>query len=650
MRWVPAYFNAPIYPAEFETQLRQKVIPLSHSPFDPSQENVDFDEVTVTSPEEEEEETRVEAVPEWLELFFDLAWTITFSGLSANTPIKGPMTVVSYLLFFALTWWLWIAQVLYDTKFYVNDWWHRIFLLLQFILFGTLSAFTDGFDVTIGIKADDPSDSDAGDAAEETYVKRAFLAISMVFFVSRLLLAIEYFRVTRYAKQRRLAHLYILIGTLCASATLFLISFLVTRAHPDSKGANALKFVLWILAIGIEVVAYFYTSMPRGLLRTGSMPERLSTLTTVVIGEGLNGLIDPIVSAAKSVGFNASVAAQVFAVGLLVFLIFILYFQSFRARLAPTPLRQKMIIMVHFATQLFIILLLEGMKSLLNITTLLNSLNFFINTVFPSLASFDHPPEDLLSAYQQIGLSLPELSQKLSNKTGHLPPELLSSLIAEVPDLTEERFKRIEFTFRAFAAALQALGNTFKVLDDKQNSKFSSYISDDNLNGFAVNDTVWAMQHLNTTAIFPPFLEDIAGATAAEKFAPATWVSAVAGFFLLSLALLMTFNGLHKNCFEWYSLLSRIIGGVAVALLAFVDFNPTDLIIWVGTGWFLPTIVICYFILYVVDYVIAVVAARVLHREEQQALYKPTLNTSETGYVMEISARTPAGRAHDKYE
>jgi len=62
------------------------------------------------------------------------------------------------------------------------------------------------------------------------------------------------------------------------------------------------------------------------------MPARLSTLTTVVIGEGLvcrlnqlrrpqlttcfqNGFIDPITSAVKSVGFNAHVTGQIIICG-----------------------------------------------------------------------------------------------------------------------------------------------------------------------------------------------------------------------------------------------------------------------------------------------------------------------------------------------
>lgn len=611
MTWVPAYFNAPVDPADrgLHSQLLQKVMPLSRSPFDDSHDDPAFDEKTLPAepPAEEEAETVVEAVPEWIELFFDLAWTITFSGLSANTPIKGAMTVVSYLVFFVLAWWLWIAQVLYDTKFYCNDWWHRIFLLLQFILFGALSAFTEGFDVTVGFKSGD--DNDAGDAAQERYVKRAFLAISIVFFVSRVLLAIEYARVIRFAKRRRLAHMYIMVGTLIASAILFLGALLVMRARPDDAFANGMKFAMWGLAIAIEVAAYFYTSMPRGLVNQGSMPNRLSTLTTVVLGEGLNGLIDPVVAAAKSVGFNAKVAAQVVVTALAVFFIFIIYFQSFRARSAPTALRQKLVVMSHFPVQLFIILILEGMKSILNITTLTNSLDYFTTKILGdgNSFSFSEPTVEMIQAYEQIGINLPELTAKLLPLTANFSPDRGTFNATEKAGLVEA-----ELLCRGLAAAIHALYKTFKVLDDKQDEQWTSYINDNSVDNGAVNDTLFLLANFDSDDAVPPVLGKLTDASLNERLAPATWIAAVSGGFLIALAIVMACNGLRRNRFEWWFFVSRVVGGVSIALLAIVDISGTALQNWIDKGLFLPTIVLAYALLYVVDYVISVAAARAL--------------------------------------
>jgi hypothetical protein len=95
--------------------------------------------------------------------FFDLAWTMTFANLSNSTELTTLRTLGSYAVFFALAWWLWAAQVVYDVKvrtavidpdvptkatnqYYTNDWFHRIMLLIQLVMFGALSSFTKDFD------------------------------------------------------------------------------------------------------------------------------------------------------------------------------------------------------------------------------------------------------------------------------------------------------------------------------------------------------------------------------------------------------------------------------------------------------------------------------------------------------------------------
>jgi hypothetical protein len=79
----------------------------------------------------------------------DLVWTTTFSSLTENTEIASTNNIVSYGVFFALTWQLWAAQAAYDIKFYTHDWCHRIFFVFQLLIYGSLAAFTADFDGTI---------------------------------------------------------------------------------------------------------------------------------------------------------------------------------------------------------------------------------------------------------------------------------------------------------------------------------------------------------------------------------------------------------------------------------------------------------------------------------------------------------------------
>ncbi|KAG9079387.1 hypothetical protein FS749_008560 [Ceratobasidium sp. UAMH 11750] len=61
-------------------------------------------------------------IPSWLNLFYDLAWTATFSSLTSNTQFRDPWNSLSYVAFFITAWWLWVSQVFYNAEFYTDDW------------------------------------------------------------------------------------------------------------------------------------------------------------------------------------------------------------------------------------------------------------------------------------------------------------------------------------------------------------------------------------------------------------------------------------------------------------------------------------------------------------------------------------------------
>ena len=50
-----------------------------------------------------------------------------------------------------MVWWVWASQVAYNVRFRQSDWFHRLFVFLQFLVFCALAAFTNNFDITNGI-------------------------------------------------------------------------------------------------------------------------------------------------------------------------------------------------------------------------------------------------------------------------------------------------------------------------------------------------------------------------------------------------------------------------------------------------------------------------------------------------------------------
>lgn len=582
--------------------LSEKLIPWSKTPFDdapargepqPSEKALELDEEEEV--EEEEEEYTPEEVPQWLELFFDLAWTITFSGLTGGTPIKDGNTIASYAVFFALAWWLWVSQVLYDTKYYTNDWWHRIMLVLQFVAFGILASFTDGFDIFNGITHDAASDA-ADLQVVDAYVSRAFKAISLVFGVTRILLAIQYIRVAWYIKrQRGRSILGLTIASLIVSGVLFFISFFLQIAYPRGGAGHRVqvaKFVLWAMALLVEIGAYLYSPSPRGLRRKGSMSERLATLTTVVLGEGLNGMIEPLVSIAKSDAFGTESAIQIMSTGLLILMAFILYFSTFDTRTPISTRLQKFIIFVHFPTQLLLTLLLEGMKSLLGYLT--------INHTFVALISLlkTPPAENDLATLNELRPRFAHFGVDFDNVL-----QRVGSIQPTPPEQSSDRIRAAASFVRLIASVFPVVLKQFNLLTDDLKDTLDNYAFGTIPSpGPAVEDAVRIMSGEKSEFI----LDGILNGILFERLSPISYLAGVAGGFLLCLLLLLFLRGnKHVDRYFAWSIVIRLAIGVGIILLNLVrGFTLLSL----------PVLLALYVVQYLVDYIIHVFMAREVKR------------------------------------
>ncbi|KAB5590374.1 Transmembrane protein [Ceratobasidium theobromae] len=103
---------------------------------------------TTAKAETEEPQQLLNPGPTWVNLFYDLTWTATFSSLTQNGKFSDVWDIVSYIAFFVAVWWIWASQTLYNINFYTDDWFHLAYIFLQMVIFGTLAATTRGYDVT----------------------------------------------------------------------------------------------------------------------------------------------------------------------------------------------------------------------------------------------------------------------------------------------------------------------------------------------------------------------------------------------------------------------------------------------------------------------------------------------------------------------
>jgi len=103
----------------------------------------------------------------------------------------------------------------------------------------------------------------------------------------------------------------------------------------------------------------------RLLLNVDTMGERISGLTTIILGEGLNSLGQTLILMASSTGFSMKMGLIVFAVGLVVMFSFLLYFDGLRRRTPGTRRRSRINVLLHFPLHLAIIVLLQSLKNTL---------------------------------------------------------------------------------------------------------------------------------------------------------------------------------------------------------------------------------------------------------------------------------------------
>jgi len=104
----------------------------------------------------------------------------------------------------------------------------------------------------------------------------------------------------------------------------------------------------------------------------------------------------------------------------------------------------------------FIILLLEGLKSILNILTLGNSLEYFGGLI---TSPYDPTSPGVIDAFKKIGIDVTELNGKIDALTGMVTPEVFNfddPAISEA-GITPEIFQTNERTTRNLAAAVLQL-------------------------------------------------------------------------------------------------------------------------------------------------------------------------------------------------
>ncbi|CAE6388699.1 unnamed protein product [Rhizoctonia solani] len=368
--------------------------------------------------------------PAWVNLFYDLAWTATFSSLTQNGQFDTVWDTLSYTAFFVVVWWLWASQVLYSINFYTDDWFHLLSIFLQMGVFGLLAATTRGYDITTyilhspgmpGILDPQPLDNitDPERYNDEVTARDSIRVIALSIAISRVILLVQHLRVFAYAhftvrnRRGRSYHiprkLYVIPVGLAISTTLFFIAWGLTWSTFGSSVSGAkLKYVLWGSGLIVEVFSHIHmsriswgrvhfsqlagsiwklgdkdgaailddtaTASPESLV-TSLPPElpvpqsdvtlgsRLEAITTIILGEGINGIAGTLYSIVSAPGLEGPIIVNIICSGFIVYFLAFLYFEGpSSSHMEPNNKAQRKIywLLLHLPFLLCVVLLLQG--------------------------------------------------------------------------------------------------------------------------------------------------------------------------------------------------------------------------------------------------------------------------------------------------
>ncbi|QRV73474.1 transmembrane protein [Ceratobasidium sp. AG-Ba] len=582
--------------------------------------------------------------PEWLNLFYDLAWTASFANITSSYSFNSEWDAFTYTVLFALTWWMWASQVFYSIEFYTDDWAHLISILLQLVIFGGLSAVTRDIDISTyithlpGVSGLEESQTEA--ITPKIYMARKmaqplFERIALIVALSRLLLFVQYGVVIYWARKtskpkkcpRRLLEVPI---SLFISTALFFTAYGTTKYRGDEKLWAIGKFVLWALGFLIEIVVHirrlhYQVSGPIRLKAHGSIRNRFNTITTIIMGEGINSIAGTLYSIQKSPGFTKTMAVSILCCAVIIFGLVYLYYQG--SAPSEKPVRRRAAwALLHWPWLLSVILLLSAVKNQLLLVNFINSAGYITevnNEIFTTNmtdAEFN----------QTFGEVLLKSGTTLDDQWGKYL-ELISQNITDsnTTNLSTEAEEEI-WSVWYYRMQMESVLNIY-----------TSFMSNDSISD-ELQDTITRYQYDYDYAY-----QDFANPLQADIWQEVVWglmkpsvqntqyIMVLCGATLWSLAILNLVQSWPRDRFQWYSIISRYGTGICMMFLALLNlgkyktyFTPygvpdserTGVINWMDAHWVLPTLAIIYALQIVIDGFILYRSVRLSRRSRRGAV------------------------------
>ncbi|KAG9043730.1 hypothetical protein FS837_009197 [Tulasnella sp. UAMH 9824] len=301
-------------------------------------------------------------------------------------------------------------------------------------------------------------------------------------------------------------------------------------------------------------------------------------------GEGLNAICGTLRSGMNALGLSKTMVGQSLTMLLILYFIWLLYFDGFRINYSPRKILEELWLCLHFPLHLSLILLLEGVKNVFIYANLMESINrlnkaveetwdvFYTTGQFP-----EHPPLEKL-------LIVLNLSWQQEEKT------ILDAMAKDLADLSGDQMNVGIRLWRWWGDVIHRVIMLYN--DDKKDPEAESKFQTFNQS----NDTAIEADLLNEdspllTSFYCPYFDQMAYT--------GHWIVAVGGTLILCMAIINTMQRRPRNRFAWGYNLSRSIIGIALIILGGFTSGWIKKDEWII--WILPAIAIGYGIAVIVE-------------------------------------------------
>ncbi|KAG9121803.1 hypothetical protein FRC07_002083 [Ceratobasidium sp. 392] len=567
----------------------------------------------------------------------------------------------------------WLTLAVYDIDFYADDWFHMLCGFLTLAIFGALAAATQDFDIRNYILRSPGSSElvpyNISTITPEQYsaerlakVSIRVIMISVTMSRRSVLLLIQHLRVAIYAKVTSKSKQYpvkllIVPATLFLSAALFSTAFRITMNGfgPTPLGTK-IVYILWGVALLVEVIAHiarFQMEIGEGdgikLRSHRSITKRLTDVTTILIGEGINAIAGSFHAIEKAPGFRSPTATKIVCCAVIVFFLVFLYFNG------PAPLksvrRRAAWVMMHLPWLLTVILLLEGMKNQLLLQSFLASYKY-MNQRFEKTAQADLSASQFEAAMRhnllQGGLlhddEIATFMNMLKSNTS-LSPDVVNSpdfgtnpIVDEISGVWANRMQ-LKWTLNTY---ITFMGNDS--IPSATYETISRYLVD---YGFALED----FQRAQTTGGYTPHLVQIFNELVGPNLDSVRYIMAMCGGTFITLASLNLIQSWPRDRFHWGSILSRYAVGIIMLLLLLLNIGKSQIYIeppeasqseragflrWVDAGMLLPTLALAYIVQFIVDTVLFYLAVRSSRKALGPAIQMNDMRRTGSPSVMDV--------------